>query len=248
MSKKKVNGAAPQETEVVKTLKGKKTDDRKRSFATVIYPESLPADWLDRLRATMWKGFVSPLHDKDLNADGTPKKPHYHVLIMFNQNSKKNYETQIKPVFEQCFENGFAGRVEVISTTGYARYLCHIDNPEKAQYSKDDVIAFGGADYLTTINCAEDNLRIQDEILDFIDDNDILYFHNLIQIARKTNREWYQFLLKNCYFTREYLKSKNSEYVNVMSGRTKECYDEAIKKIENSTYNNKNNNENAGES
>lgn len=234
MSKKQkpvISDEVTEKIEAVKPIREKKVDDRKRNFATVIYPESLPPDWLDRLRSTMWKGFVSPLHDKDLNADGTPKKPHYHVLIMFNQNSKKSYETQIKPIFEQCFEKGFAGRVEVISTTGYARYLCHIDNPEKAQYNKSDIISFGGADYLSTINCAEDNLRVQDEILDFIDDNDVLYFHNLIQIARTTNREWYQFLLKNCYFTREYLKSKNAEYVNVMNGRTKECYEDVIKKI-----------------
>lgn len=202
-----------------KTTEKKTEDNRARAFATIIYPDSLPADWLERLKGTMWKGFVSPLHDKDVNEGGTPKKPHYHVLIMFDGNSKKNYDTQIKPVFEKCFENGFAGREEIQSTQGYARYLCHLDNPEKAQYDKNDVIAFGGANYITTINCAEDNSRIQKEILAFIDDNGVMYFHNLVSWCMSNNEEWYQFLSKNCYFTREYLKSKNAEYRDLMYGR-----------------------------
>lgn len=197
----------------------KKHDDRDRVFATIIYPESLPSDWLERLKATMWKGFVSPLHDNDMNADGTPKKPHYHVLIMFGGNSKKNYDTQIKPVFDKVFENGYAGRELIISANGYARYLCHIDNPEKAQYSKSDVISFGGADYITTINCIEDNNRVQKEIISFIEENNVLYFHHLVQYCIANNEEWYQFLSKNCYFTREYLKAKNAEYRDLMYGR-----------------------------
>lgn len=205
-----------------------KKDNRDRVFATVIYPESLPSDWLDRLRATMWKGFVSPLHDKDINEDGTPKKPHYHVLIMFGQNAKKNYETQIKPVFEECFEKGFSGREIIRSATGYARYLCHIDNPEKYQYRKDDVISFGGANYSVTINCAEDNDRIQNEILDFIEDNQIMYFHQLVAIVRKDNKEWFNFLMKSCYFTREYLKSKNAEFRDLTSGRTIGMYEDVM--------------------
>lgn len=199
----------------------KKTDDRARVFATVVYPDSAPADWQDRLKATMWKGFISPLHDKDLNADGTPKKPHYHVLIMFGTNSKKSYETQIKPVFESCFEKGFAGREIVVSPQGYARYLCHIDNPDKAQYNKNDVVCFGGADYITTINCAEDNNRIQKEIISFIEDNEVMYFHHLITYCIANNEEWYQFLTKSCYFTREYLKSKNAEYRDMVAGRVR---------------------------
>lgn len=197
-----------------------KKDTRARAFATVIYPESLPPDWLERLKGTMWKGFVSPLHDKDVNADGTPKKPHYHVLIMFDGNSKKNYDTQIKPIFEKCFEKGFAGREEVMSTVGYARYLCHLDNPEKAQYSKQDVTSFGGANYITTIGCAEDNDRIQREILEFIETNDVMYFHKLVIWAMENNDEWYQFLSKHCYFIREVMKSKNAEYRDMVYGRT----------------------------
>ena len=38
----------------------------------------------------------------------------------------------------------------------YARYLCHLDNPEKAQYEVAEGESLGGADYLGTIKCAAD--------------------------------------------------------------------------------------------
>ena len=27
---------------------------------------------------------ISPLHDKDMNPDNTPKKPHYHVILTYS--------------------------------------------------------------------------------------------------------------------------------------------------------------------
>ena len=83
-------------------------------------------DKLDQLHVA---ALISPLHDKDTNPSGEPKKPHYHVLLMFE--GVKDYETQVKPIFAEI---GGVGREMVNSARGYARYLCHLDNPEKAQY------------------------------------------------------------------------------------------------------------------
>lgn len=218
------------------------TDNRKRVFAFPVYPTK---EYLDKhypecqydgrvgygtienqeflvnaMRSTMWKGFISPLHwcDLDEDASGKIKKPHWHVMIMFGQNSKKDWDTQINPVLDEVLgEKGHGGNINVASAVGYARYLCHIDNPEKAQYDKKDVIAFGGADYLTTINCAEDNNRIQKEIIRFINEYDVLYFNRLVDWCMDNNEEWYQFLSKNCYFIREYLKAKNAEMNSIMA-------------------------------
>lgn len=114
---------------------------RTRNFACVVYPDSAPNDWLDRLRSECVPAFVSPIHDKDINPDGTIKKPHYHVLVMFD-----GVKTQTQ--WEE-FRNQFGGvGSEIVqSTRGYARYLCHLDNPEKVRYNVDDVISIGGADY-----------------------------------------------------------------------------------------------------
>lgn len=43
---------------------------------------------------------------------------------------------QAKDLFEQI---GGVGCEKVNSIRGYARYLCHLDNPEKAQYDQGAV-------------------------------------------------------------------------------------------------------------
>ena len=119
-----------------------KREQRTRNFATVVYPESAPSDWIDKLDQLHVAALISPLHDKDTNPSGEPKKPHYHVLLMFE--GVKDYETQVKPIFAEI---GGVGREMVNSARGYARYLCHLDNPEKAQYEPSEVRCMGGADY-----------------------------------------------------------------------------------------------------
>ena len=57
---------------------------RTRNYACVVYADSAPSDWRDRLAATFIPSFISPYHDKDLNPTGEVKKPHWHVLIMFD--------------------------------------------------------------------------------------------------------------------------------------------------------------------
>ena len=71
------------------TLK-KEKETRTRSWTFVLYPESAPADWRDKLDDYHIEWVESPLHDRDLNGDGTPKKPHIHVLLSFG--SVKSYD------------------------------------------------------------------------------------------------------------------------------------------------------------
>lgn len=58
-------------------------NQRTRNFATVLYPESAPNDWKVLLQEQRIPALISPLHDKDINLDGTLKKEHYHVMILF---------------------------------------------------------------------------------------------------------------------------------------------------------------------
>ena len=58
-------------------------DDRMRNFATVIYPESAVEGWMEKLQSFHVEALVSPLHDRDVNPTGEKKKPHYHVLVMY---------------------------------------------------------------------------------------------------------------------------------------------------------------------
>lgn len=124
----------PEKKRAAQKRADEKRAGRTRNFATVVYPESAPADWMDRLNDYHVAALVSPLHDRDTNPSGEPKKPHYHVMLIFE--GPKEFETQVKPIFDDI---GGVGREMVNSARGYARYLCHLDNPEKAQYDPAEV-------------------------------------------------------------------------------------------------------------
>ena len=76
-----------------------------------------PDNWVDIIENEKVPVFISPLHDNDVNANGEDKKPHYHVLAMFD--SVKTVE-QAK-VFLKKF--GGVGCETVNSLRAYARYL-----------------------------------------------------------------------------------------------------------------------------
>lgn len=177
---------------------------RTRNFACVVYPESAPADWLDVLKGQFVPGFVSPLHDADINPGGENKKHHFHVLLTFE--SLKTFE-QASAIFQKI---GGVGCEVVQSVRGYARYLCHLDNPEKAQYSPEDVIAFCGADYTSTIGLVIDKYKAVREMIAFCKEQGIESFSELLEYSSEERFDWFRVLCDNgTVVMKEYLKSKS---------------------------------------
>ena len=87
---------------------------------------------------------VSPVHDQDIAdiATGELKKPHRHVIAMWaNTTTRQNAER----FFEQFGGPKMILRLE--NPRGMARYLIHMDDPDKAPYSPEDVLEFNGADW-----------------------------------------------------------------------------------------------------
>ena len=150
----------------------------------------------------MVPAFISPLHDKDYNPQNEPKKMHFHVLIMFDSVKTKE---QAKEIFDEI---GGVGCERVQSLRGYARYLCHLDNPEKAQYDTGSVTALCGADYPGTINLVTDKYTAIKEMCAYCEDNGILNYSDLVKIAMETNDGWFRVLCDSgTIFMKEYLKS-----------------------------------------
>ena len=186
------------------------TPKRYRNFACVVYPESAPDNWRDTLSGQFIPAFISPLHDKDMDPQNQPKKPHHHVVIMFEGVKTTD---QAKAVFDSI---GGVGCEVVKSIRGYSRYLCHLDNPEKAQYSPEDVVSLCGADYVGTIGLAIDRLKAVEEMIDFIEEHDILSYRKLMLYARTERRDWFRVLCESStYVIKEYLKSKDWEQQEV---------------------------------
>ena len=184
---------------------------RYRNFVTVVYLDSAPENFIEIVSNWKIPAFVSPYHDKDFNPDGTPKKPHYHVLIMYDG---PKTEQQAR---EQFSEICGVGMEVVKSLRGYSRYLCHLDSPEKAQYSIEDVWSLGGSDYLSIIELAADEDHGYTSLMQFIDDFDVQSFYSLVNWCSKHNRSWFRLLRSNSIFWDKYLKSRkwtvtNGEY------------------------------------
>lgn len=176
---------------------------RTRNFATVVYPESAPSNWQDILVEHLVPAFISPLHDSDINPTGEAKKPHYHVIIMFDGVKTKD---QAKEIFDTI---GGVGCEVVKSIRGYARYLCHLDNPEKHQYNTEDVRALCGADYFSTISLAIDKFVAISEMEEFCEEYDVLSFYLLSRYATKFRPDWARVLKESStVYMKEYLQSR----------------------------------------
>ena len=180
----------------------KSRDTRVRNFATVVYPESAPDNWYEILSSHCVPAFVSPLHDRDVNPGGEAKKPHYHVVLMFE--GKKSI-SQVSEIFDSI---GGVGCEAVKSLRGYARYLCHLDNPEKAQYEPSDVRSIA-ADYIGTIGLAIDKYVALGEMQDFCEQYNVVSFYALAKYARGHRPDWHR-ILCDCgsVYMREYLQSR----------------------------------------
>lgn len=162
-----------------------------RNWCTVLYPESAAKGWKDILRGWCCQALLSPLHDKDKDPDGNQKKPHYHLMCMFDgPRSQSLMEEKFK-------ELGGVGCQACNSARGYARYLCHMDNPEKYQYPVEGVEAFGGANYLDIIALESDRRATIAEMCDWCDAEGCISFAELCREARANHPTWWQAITSN---------------------------------------------------
>ena len=147
----------------------------------------------------------SPLHDKDLDATGTPKKPHWHVLLLFD--GVKSYE-QVAAITASI---GATIPQRCASARGMVRYMAHLDNPDKHQYDTRDIIGHGGvdvADYLRPTSAARYDAIA--EMMQWIRDNDVVEMEDLLVYAAAERREdWWPLLCDSCaYVIGALLKSR----------------------------------------
>ena len=181
----------------------KKLDCRVRNFATVVYPESAPSNWQEILQEEFVPVFISPLHNMDINPTGEKKKEHYHVIVMFE--GKKSLE-QVTEIFSKI---GGVGLEKINSLRGYARYLCHLDNPEKYQYPQEEIIQMCGADYPNVIGLITDKYKCISQMVDFCEQNKVVCYADLFIYCKENRYDWFRVLCDNgTVVIKEYLKSR----------------------------------------
>lgn len=153
-----------------------------RNYAFIVYPESMLEDFFERLESLKLPVFVSPLHDLDVKDDGSLKKPHYHVILRYAS------QVAVSHVTNDLLSLGVSQPPEIVkSLRAYSRYLCHLDQPEKAQYRIDDVRQIMCSDYkdVCKLTTSLDVMTQMDAIEDIIDDLDIISYRALCRIIRQ---------------------------------------------------------------
>lgn len=181
---------------------------KKRSFAFLLYPESCSKNFKSVLADTGYEIFYI-LHDKDILEDGTPKKPHYHVQIIF-ENPRS--DRKIRKLSLMCGGNGYLETLD--SVRGYARYLLHLDNPEKYQYDVSEIHSLCGADYekiaLSETETKANKTKLITDMLQFIEDNDIEVYADFIAYCSHNRPEWLDILIsRKGIIVKDYIKSRS---------------------------------------
>lgn len=179
-------------------------NNKKRNWAFVVYPESLPDNWIDQLRMTGLKAVISPLHDKDVNPDGTIKKPHYHVIVVYSGPTSYNVVKSV--AVDQL--NG-ASPIPLEAVRGYYRYLTHMDNPEKYQYSKSDLIHLNGfdiRDYSELTSSEKD--EIKKRLIELINEYGVIEYSTFINLVMsRGDSDQFHEATANTIFFNAYIKS-----------------------------------------
>src|SRR5699024_12466958 len=93
--------------------------------------------------------------------------------------------------------------------------MLHLDNPDKAQYDSSDLQAFNGADITELLKpISADRYSMITDILQFIDDNQIMEFEDILTYARlKKLDTWFPLLCDNsAYIIDSEIKSKRNRF------------------------------------
>lgn len=163
-------------------------------WSAIVYPESAPKDWTDKLRAQGFRIAISPLHDKDVWSHDSPrmvtvdgkiiekgerykagsrKKAHWHVIIVSDTRmSYPDVDNTIRkitngPHIQKCR-----------SLRNAYDYFLHINAPEKYQgYDKKDIQVYNG--FRLEPNKYEQGM-LQDEILRTIKEQELITMDALI--------------------------------------------------------------------
>lgn len=194
-----------------------KTPDKlkRRGWSFIVYDDNIgnseigltptPREWIQLLSTFHVHAYIAR-HDHDLDSEGKPKKVHSHVLLMWDGPVSAYIADQVR------FAVGGIGLEPVTSIKQYARYLCHLDEPNKYKYDVSQVIQLGMQDYLETIESAYNRYQCIDQMTRYIDQENVKSFYSLMRFARDCNSEWYRCLLDNVSVLKEYIKGRQYEY------------------------------------
>lgn len=183
-----------------------------RTWAFIMYPDSMPENWPEVIRNTGLPMALSPLHDSDINPTGEVKKSHYHVICYYENPTTANnvYENVCKPLNATVPQ-------KLESMRGMYRYHIHLDNPEKFQYDDRDREFFNGFDVsLVSSLTATEEYKILRELLTFISDNCVFEYSDLLLLLTKNELfDFFEVACKKVAVVNSFISSKRNKIKNL---------------------------------
>lgn len=160
-----------------------------RAWSFFLYPDSASENWLDILHSFKCPFCISPLHDKDIKPDGTPKKPHYHII----------YISEGPCYFKTCLvfmhQLGGVFLEPVHSLRGAVRYHIHMDDPQKYPYNRDDIICTAGFDPSEFFEISEIEITNTSKAMsEYILSHGIDEYNDFVSVCLGRNGFWYKIL------------------------------------------------------
>lgn len=175
---------------------------KKRNWGAVIYPESAPEDWEERLKLKGISFARSPLHDKDINPTGEQKKEHYHIVMCFAGPTTDKTVNDIMKELNQPIA------IPLESVRGYYRYLTHKDNPEKYQYDPAQIKLYNGFDVSDVLNNFE-VFQVLKDIQIIIIENSINEYSDLMNFLLQNDKmEHWNVACSHTLFLNTYITSQ----------------------------------------
>jgi hypothetical protein len=196
----------------------RKAITKKRNWAFVAYPESMSKEFLvEKLQKTGLQCVISPLHDSDVNADESEKKPHWHIILCYSGPTAYNVVAKLTASLNSTVPQA----LEQIK--GYYRYLTHKDNPEKKQYNESDIVAINGfsiRDYTEMSKSEIFSAKMQ--IIDYVESNDITEYCDLLRELKQAELyDMCEVAANNTIFADAYIRSRRHKLEKI--ARDEEC-------------------------
>lgn len=122
--------------------------------------------------------YACAFHDKDINEDGTPKKPHVHFMIFFPWQRTDTSISKKLGIPLNCFKY-------IDNKVGAVRYLIHLDHKDKYQYDKDIIISNFDIDYCFTTKkdkSTREGTNVM-QLIDFIKQKNYTTLEDLVTYA-----------------------------------------------------------------
>lgn len=190
-------------------------NDRKtRAYGFILYPEN--NEDLEQVIEEMHVPVVlSPLHDSDVwttldeardpeHKAGTLKPAHWHGMFIF--------DGPVRPSQALACLSRFTNPTHYVeplaSQSAYARYMIHMDNPDKFQYRREDIGFYNGAFVsIDKVLTPEEEDQLIDEILDWIKTFNIVEYSDLVLYAKEVRPDWNRTVRKHTIFWRGFFDS-----------------------------------------